>query len=233
MGTHPDVGVSNPKELDFFSYYYDRGYAWYETFFNECAGKAHAFESSPSYFYDPRTPERIMTYNPDIKIVAMLRDPVQRAYSNHLHEVIKGHIGPLTFAEGMRNNTVYVEQGRYHKHLSHWLSIVPKEQMLVMLAEDVRADPEGSINTLYRFVGVDNTFRSPVHKERRNESDRARSPAMRKVLRAGGDFLRKKGLEEHLAKMKSIKPVSSILAANSVDIRQEYPANGCRKPSAS
>lgn len=223
MGTHPEVGVSDPKELDFFSYYFDRGYAWYESFFEGCEGKPQAFESSPSYFYDPRTPERVMEYDPSIKIVALLRDPVQRAYSNHLHEVIKGHIGPVSFAEGLRNNPVYVEQGRYHKHLSHWLSIVPKEQVLVMLAEDISADPDAAISELYRFAGIDDSFRSQVHGERRNESDRARSPAMRKVLRAGGDFLRKQGLEEHLARVKSAGPVASLLAANSVDIRKEIP----------
>ncbi|MEO0913269.1 MAG: sulfotransferase, partial [Pseudomonadota bacterium] len=99
LGAHPDITGSDPKEIDYFSYYFDRGHAWYEAHFPE--GTAHRFEISPSYFHDPRAPERLAAYAPEAKILVLLRDPVERAFSNHLHEVAKGHIPAIPFAEGL------------------------------------------------------------------------------------------------------------------------------------
>ena len=221
LGVHPQIGVSDPKEVDFFSYYFDRGYQWYETHFAQAAARQVRFEASPSYLHDPRAPERVHAYNPAMKILLMLRDPIDRAYSNHLHEVIKAHIGPISFAEGLANNPAYIEQGRYATHLTRWLSAFPREQVLVLLAEEVSANPDAAAQQVYAFAGVDATFTSQVLHERRNESDRARFPVLRMALRSGGTALRKMGLEEPLARVKKSGPVARMMSANSVDIRQE------------
>ena len=223
LGIHPEIGVSEPKEIDFFSYYFDRGYEWYEKFFAQSAAAKVRFEASPSYLHDPRTPERVFAYNPAMKILLMLRDPVERAYSNHLHEVIKGHISPVSFAQGLANNPSYVEQGLYATHLARWLSVFPRDQILVLLAEDIGANPDAAAAAVYAFAGVDQSFTSQVLHERRNESDRARFGQLRRVLRGGGTTLRKLGLEEQLARFKKTGAVARLMQANSVDIRQEIP----------
>ncbi|MEO1681216.1 MAG: sulfotransferase domain-containing protein [Pseudomonadota bacterium] len=221
LGAHPEVGVSDPKELDFFSYYFDRGYRWYEDHFAEFVGRTARFESSPSYFYDPRSPERARTYAPNLRVLAMLRDPVMRAYSNHLHEVVKGHIPAISFEEGLANNPGYLDQGRYATHLGRWLDVFGADAVKVMFAEEIAEDPAAAAAELYSFVGVDPDFRSGVFSERRNESDRARFPLVRHTLRAGGDWLRRRGLEEQLMRMKAWGPVNGALKANSVDVRSE------------
>lgn len=219
MGAHPEVAVSNPKELDFFSYHYDRGYRWYQGFFGHARPGQIWFEASPSYLHDPRTPARVAAWNPAARIVLLLRDPVARAWSNHLHEVIKGHIPRLTFAEGLANNPAYVEQGLYATHLRRWLGHVPRDQVLVLLAEEIGADPEAAARAVCRFAGLREDFASAVLSERRNESDRARVPALRAALRAGGQGLRQLGLEEPLARLKKTGPVARMLAANSIDLK--------------
>lgn len=223
LGAHPQISVSNPKEIDFFSYYFDRGYDWYETHFSHAAACPVRFEASPSYLHDQRTPERVYAYDPAMKILLLLRDPIDRAYSNHLHEVIKGHIGRVSFAEGLANNPSYVEQGLYATHLARWLSVFPRDQVLVLFAEDVAVNADAAAATVYDFTGVDASFTSQVLRERRNESDRARFPALRRVLRGGGATLRKLGFEERLAQFKKSGPVARMMSANSVDIRQEIP----------
>ena len=221
LGMHPQIGVSDPKEVDFFSYYFDRGYQWYESHFAHPQDRPVRFEASPSYLYDPRTPDRVHAYDPAMKILLMLRDPIERAYSNHLHEVIKGHIGPISFAAGLANNPAYIDQGLYATHLTRWLSVFPRTQILVLLAEEVRLNPDAAAQQVYAFAGVDASFTSAVLHERRNESDRARFPIFRQVLRSGGNSLRKMGLAESLARVKKSGPVARMMAANSVDIRQE------------
>ncbi|MEM8580334.1 MAG: sulfotransferase domain-containing protein [Pseudomonadota bacterium] len=223
-GSHPNIGVGDPKELDFFSYYFDRGYQWYERHFSPEEEHTLQFENSPSYFYDHRAPARARAYNADLKIVLLLREPVKRAFSNHLHEVIKGHIDPVSFEEGLANNPVYVEQGLYATHLSAWYEVFPKDQILVLFAEDISRAPGEAAQTLFRFLGVDTAFDSAILHERRNESDRARLQTLRTGLRAGGDWMRRRGLESTLARVKSVGPVASLLRANSVDVRSEVPA---------
>ncbi|SDI62519.1 sulfotransferase domain-containing protein [Alloyangia pacifica] len=223
MGTHPQAGISAPKELDFFSYFFDRGYSWYEKHFSACVALPVRFEASPSYFYDPRSPERIRGYRPEMKIIVLLRDPVERAYSNHLHEVIQGHIGAVPFEEGLANNPGYIDQGRYATHLRRWFSQFERDSILVMFAEEISADPIGAAQKVYAFSGLDAEHVSPVLLERRNESDRARLPALRAVLRAGGDKLRDLGLEDQLARVKAAGPVQRLLAANSQNMRGIVP----------
>ncbi|WP_244998411.1 sulfotransferase domain-containing protein [Phaeobacter italicus] len=223
IGAHPDAAVSDLKEIEFFSAYFDRGYSWYCGHFATGAEKPVRFEASPSYFYDPRCPARVKAFDPDIKIVCLLRDPIARAYSNHLHEVIKGHIPPLPFAQGLANNPAYVEQGFYHRHLSRWLDTMGPAQVLVLLAEEISADPIAAAQTVFRFAGLDDAYVSPVLSERRNESDRARSPLLRRALRAGGDQLRKAGLEDALARVKQTGPVATLLQANSQNMREVVP----------
>ncbi|WP_303439795.1 sulfotransferase domain-containing protein [Salipiger sp. 1_MG-2023] len=222
-GSHPEIGISDPKEVDFFSYYFDRGYAWYEGHFVEGPSTRVYFESSPSYFHDPRAPERAFAYRSDLKVLALLRDPLKRAFSNHLHEIIKGHILPCTFEDGLENNPAYVEQGLYATHLGRWFDAFPADQVRVMFAEEISIDAGAAARDVFAFCGVDPAFDSPILHERRNESDRARLPVLRTGLRAGGDWLRRQGMEPALARLKQTGPVSALLKANKVDIRSEIP----------
>lgn len=218
---HPEIAASSPKEVDFFSYHFDRGYAWYDRHFPE--GGRLGFEASPSYLHDPRAPRRAAAYAPGLKILVMLRDPVERAFSNHLHEVAKGHIPNTSFAEGLANNPAYVEQGLYATHLRRWFDHFPRENILCLLVEEVRADPAAAAATVYRFLGVDPAYRSGVVAERRNESDRARLPLLRRVMRAGGDAARRLGLEEGLIRVKRAPGIAQLLKANSIPLRDEVP----------
>jgi hypothetical protein len=148
---------------------------------------------------------------------------VARAYSNHLHEVMKRHIPTCSFAEGLANNPAYVEQGLYATHLARWLEQFPADNVLCLIAEEVVRDPQGTAERLYRFLGLRADHRSGVLDERRNESDRARSPLLRAALRAGGDAMRRARLEEMLVRVKKLPAVSRLLQYNSVRMRSEVP----------
>ena len=221
LATHPQVGASRPKEIDFFSYYFDRGFRWYESHFP--VGKKLRFENAPSYFHDPRAPGRLRAYAADAKIIALLRDPVERAYSNHLHEVIKGHIPAVSFREGLANNPSYLEQSCYNTNLSRWYDAFPKDQIKVVIAEDIGTNPKETARSIYEFLDLDSNHATWILAERRNVSDKAKSPVLRRMMRKGGDSMRALGLEETLTKVKSMAPVRQLLAANSVNMRQVVP----------
>ena len=129
---HPEVFVSHPREVDFFSYHYNRGYTWYERHFDH-AGTAKAIgEISPSYFCDPLAPAWVREYKRDVKLILTLRDPIARAFSNHLHEIRMGHFrgADLRFEAGLESNPMYLFQSRYGTHLANWLREFPKDRVL-------------------------------------------------------------------------------------------------------
>lgn len=172
LGEHPDVAVSTVKEVDFFSYRFDHGYQWYERHFEHGTNARAIGEISPSYFCDEDTPARIKDYLPDAKILVSFRDPVERAVSNHKHEVRVGHYtGPdFSFDAGLRNNPMYLEQGKYATYLKRWLMHFPREQILVVFQEDVESKPLEVAREVYRFVGVNADYTPVGLRERFNPS---------------------------------------------------------------
>lgn len=224
LGNHPDVFVSEPKELDFFSYYFDRGYEWYERFFADGADKLHRGETSPSYLYNPTVAARARAYAPDLKVIAILRDPVSRAFSNHLHEIRKGHLrGSELFEDGLANNPCYVEQGLYAKHLSVWFDVFPREQILVLLSEEIDKDPATQLDKVYAFLGVRALAPDEAALGRAHESVGVRNEAVGALLRNTRQAIRRAGFGGALRRVKRLPGVDTVLRLNRRDLRREIP----------
>ena len=225
LADHPDVFVSQPKEIDFFSNHYHYGFQWYVRHFAE-AGRATAIgEISPGYFWHPDVPWRVRDWMPDLRIVLALRDPVERAFSNHMHEVRKGHFrgSDLSFEAGLLNNPMYRHQSLYATHLSAWLSAFPGDRILVMLAEEVQENPVREAMRLYDFLGVSLSHRSARLFERRHESIVPRNRLLGLTLRGLGDAMRRLGLEGAVDAAKRIGPVSAVLRMNRRSLREVVP----------
>ncbi|HEX5788457.1 MAG TPA: sulfotransferase domain-containing protein, partial [Woeseiaceae bacterium] len=135
---------------------------------------------SPSYLHSPGAPERVAQYNPRMRIILIVREPVARAISNHKHEVRIGHFqgDDLSFEAGLANNPSYVEQGRYAKHLRHWLAVFPREAVLVLDFDAVVGDPEGVMRSVCRFLGIGELPAGVDLHGKSNESYLVRSTAL-------------------------------------------------------
>jgi hypothetical protein len=186
LAEHPEIAVPEVKEIDFFSYRYDHGYQWYERCFPNADSARAIGEISPSYFCERAVPERVARYMPEARILLSLRDPVERALSNHRHEIRTGHLTgtDLTFETGLMNNPMYVEQGLYATHLKDWLRHFPSERILVVLLEDVERDPEAVSGAVYRFLGVNDGYVPSGLTNRYNRSFAIRWPALAAVKEA-------------------------------------------------
>ena len=193
---HPQVGLPEEKEIDFFSYRFDHGYQWYEERFRGCEGKVAVGEISPSYFCEPAVPERLHRYLPSARIVVSLRDPVTRALSNHRHEVRLGRTGLAdhSFEAGLANNPMYIEQGRYATHMQRWLRFFPPEQILVLFMEDIEQDPGAVAQTVYDFLGVEWAPESALLSERVNGSYATRYRLLARVKDLAYEGTNKGGL---------------------------------------
>lgn len=221
---HPDIYTSDPKEIDFFTAKYDRGREWYCRHFAKGAECTARGETSPSYFYNPGVPERVHAFDPDIKLIVIFRDPVARAFSNHLHEIRAGNFTQgIAFEDGMRNNPVYVEQGRYATHLSRWLDVFPSSSLLPLIFEEITAEPEKAVRQVYEFLGVDPAGRFDDSRKTSNESVAYRHPGLQSVLWRGGNALRRAGLGAGLERIKSVPPVKKVMTLNKQDLRVAIP----------
>lgn len=224
LKAHPDAFMSEPKELDFFSSFFDRGYEWYDRHFVGGAGKAVRGEISPSYLHDFDAPARAFAYAPAAKVVAVLRDPVDRAFSNHLHEVRNGNCTSVDFEAGMANNPLYLHQSRYALHLNRWLEAFPKEQVKILLQEDIRADPMAVLTDVCGWLGIGwSEAAAFAVADERNASAKYRNERWGSLLHGMAHRLRKSGLGSMVETIKGVGPVNAMLKANRQEMREAVP----------
>lgn len=223
---HPQICVSAEKELDFFSCHFDRGYGWYENHFAGANARQTASgEVSPSYFYNPLAVERAFSYNPDYRILVSLRDPVDRMFSNHLHEVRKGHIAgaDLSFESAFARNPMYLHQSLYARHLKMWIDAFGAANVCVFLQEEIGKDPKGEAARLCAFLGVDNIADSEFFDRRANENVVYKNRTVEFVYGGLGRSARAVGLGGAIRWAKKTGGVSAIWSAAKENVRDRAP----------
>ena len=184
---HPDIYPAALKEVHFFDRSFDRGVGWYRSFFPLALQRWYvtrvrrrAFvtgEATPYYLFHPRAPERMAALLPHVKLIAILRNPVDRAYSQYNHEVRRG-LESMSFVEALQRERemlvteqavlqadpiycstlhqhhAYLARGRYVEQLQVWQHYFPREQMLVLQSEAFYADPASSLAQVMDFLGL-------------------------------------------------------------------------------
>jgi len=163
---HSQICAFVKKEAAFFN---DerKNFEWYKSLFGHCATTAIKGEYSPHYMhpeYDPKqkTAERIKNTFPDVKIIACLRNPIERARSQYFLEKLRNKETAPTFKKAiLKNHHKYIEAGFYYTLLKKYLELFPRENILILIYEDIRKSPIGFIQNIYSFLGVDSNFVPP------------------------------------------------------------------------
>lgn len=209
--------LSEVKELDFFSYYYDKGYEWYLSNFDDLDKKIIG-EVSPSYFYNSDVPRRVHQYNSDMKIVLSLRDPIKRMFSNHLHEVRAGNVSEknTVFENAFSNNPLYLEQSQYAVHLKKWLSYFELENIHVVFQEEVKLHPQRVSNDLCDFLELEHLALQETVAV--NASLQNKNQLVGSAFELGGGVLRKLKLKGVVNELKNSKLLGPMYSSNKVHI---------------
>lgn len=183
---HPEV-LFERKEVNFFVRHFHRGYGWYHRWFAGREGRK-AGEITPNYLYSPRpdaarkqfypkwSPRELLTFwrrrpsaceeihagYPDVKLFAIFRNPVERAWSQYwMWRNRKERIGKgrrvVPFRRMFDDDGRWLQtQGFYQRYLAGWLERFP--DMAIWFHDDLKQDAPGFARQVYRFVGVDETF---------------------------------------------------------------------------
>lgn len=174
LDRHPDVCMARQrKEVHFFDRYFDKGPDWYRGFFGDCDSRAVSGEITPAYLFDERCSERIHHLMPNVKLMAILRNPIDRAYSQFKFAIREMDYDGW-FADFIRDHPDAVERGFYYQQIARYLALFPREQLLILIFEDLIAEPEVEIRNVCRFLGIDENRIADDAHDKANVSQRPR-----------------------------------------------------------
>jgi hypothetical protein len=204
LAQHPDIAMSTTKEPNYFLFDHSTGRptpyvandprivaksvtdrAAYERLFRVTTQSAVG-EVSPLYLYTEQSPREAVALLPDAKVVAIVRDPVERAYSHfgYVNDDLGDRAGDAFAAaveaelplpdEPYRPGSHWLRLGRYHRQLQRWLDVVGPDRLLVLAYDEVVGSTDAALARTCRFLGVDDGFGFDVAR-RYNPSTRAGS----------------------------------------------------------
>jgi sulfotransferase family protein len=218
LSLHPDVSMSEQKELNYFEREWDRGREWYESQFPEPA--AVRGESSPNYTKYPRhgneAPARMHSLVPDARLIYLVRDPIDRIVSHYVDAYSFGRVSrPLLEELEGPEGAHFVNTSRYFMQLSRYLELFDRSRILVVGSEDLRDRRAEALSDVFRFLGVDDSFWAPEYDRTFNPgAEKRRAPsaayAFERVVRRTRASVLGRALPRSLA-----RPVRAMAAARS------------------
>ncbi len=176
---HPEIHLKASKQPEphFFARKseYEKGLAYYsQRYFSEWAGEPCVGEASTSTLYSEQAPSRMACDLPEVRLVCLLRNPVDRMFSEHRNSVAHGW-EDVDFEQALRLEAErlrcpideyhrefepngYVKRGLYAQHLRRWYERFPRERVFVGLFEEMREEPRAFLRSVFGFLGVEAAF---------------------------------------------------------------------------
>jgi len=180
LSQHPSIIKSAYDELGYFDSNYDLGLNWYKSLFptifekkkvEEKNGKFITYDVTPFYIYNEKVPKRIQKIIPDSKLILILRNPVDRAYSNYFITKQNKKFEDIIIEEreilktiNRKNKEEYykfvhtslLSRGFYAEQLEKWFKIFPRNQILIIKSEDFAIQTNKIMNEIFNFLGLEN-----------------------------------------------------------------------------
>ncbi|HYJ77188.1 MAG TPA: sulfotransferase [Actinomycetes bacterium] len=201
---HPQIHMPGTKELHFFDVHWDRGVQWYSQQFTPGRWQWRRGEATPYYLYRTVVRERMLEVLPKARIVVILRNPVDRAYSHYWHDLrrfelerhdrevfptfetavaferpyLLGHLigrdGPELWKEAAGRRGTYIRRGEYIDQVEPFIESYGRERVHIMLLEDLVAERERTLRELFGFLHV---LKRPARTIEDTHANRYRRPA--------------------------------------------------------
>ena len=174
LNEHPEVQMSNIKEPDYFSnqeiidqklYYKSKcidNLDDYNELFNNKECKIYG-DASVSYLFYPKVPQRIFKYNPKSKIIIMLRDPIERAYSHYLMDyrlgLVDATLDDIINNKNLSNkNKLYYQQfislGLYYHQVKRYIDVFGKQNIFIIFQSEFKQERDRIMSELYKFLDI-------------------------------------------------------------------------------
>lgn len=215
LDNHPNIRCSYSKEIHFFDLSYPKGQTWYKTHFPLWLQKQFiqtiqrqpfvTGEASPYYLFHPHVPKRVAALLPKVKLIVLLRNPIDRAYSHYHHEVAFGYEKTPSFMEAVEkeperlkgekeklladenyysfnhHHYSYLARGLYLEQLKQWMKYFPAEQILILNSEQFYQHTAQVFERIIQFLELP-AWKLTTYKSYNELSKPKIEPAMRAYL---------------------------------------------------
>ena len=173
---HPQVFIPLQKELHYFNrqfgefpdlhnYNFDKPESWYASFFQDARPDQVVGEICPAYLWDDSAAGRIYSYNPNVRIVILLRDPVERTYSSFRFYIQRGVVRP-PFADAIaRHKALLVERSLYFAQVKRYLDRFPRQNVQVLFYDDLKNNEAAFLKGLESFLQVEEFLPPNLHEK--------------------------------------------------------------------
>lgn len=206
LRSHPALVLpARRKELHFFDLHHQRGPDWYAAFFAHAPPDARVGEITPRYLFEPAVPARIAALLPDVRLIAVLRDPVERAYSQYALTV-RDEAYAGDFRRFLAEHPDALARGLYHEQLARYAERFAREQLCLFVFERVVRDAGAARAALARFLSVDPAgFREPTARAAQNAGGRVPAARGYAAARRIGQWLRDQGWDAPVQAAKALR----------------------------
>jgi hypothetical protein len=173
-------------EPHFFTREFHRGTGWYADLFAASRPGQIVGEKSADYLVDAAAPARAAGLLPDVRLIVQLREPVQRAYSDYCMLFRRGEVsGDIASYLDPRRSELrrFLDNGLYARAVRRWLDAFEREQLLILLFDEVAADGKGALSSVAGHIGLPTSHLPPPSADRVKDSRASPLPLpLRKVL---------------------------------------------------
>lgn len=154
LAKHPNVLIPEVGNPFFFDRYYDRGWEWYVKLFGTPSEQVLAAgEFSHDYLFSPIAARRIRERLPRVKLLVSIRQPLDKAFSAHWLANSAGEL-KTDFDTALLTSGVILEQALYHRLLTPYFELFPRDQIKVMMFDDLGRRPRWFMSEVCEFIGV-------------------------------------------------------------------------------
>tara|TARA_Y100000996_G_scaffold411235_1_gene395003 strand:+ start:2012 stop:2848 length:837 start_codon:yes stop_codon:yes gene_type:complete len=203
---HPSVISAAYDEIGFFDSNYHLGINWYRSMFptekemsevKNKTGSSLTGEDTPFYFWKEEAIKRIFDTIPNIKIIAIFRNPIDRAYSNYnlglrakteelefedaIDEEIK-FLRKHTFRESIDRRRSYISKGMYEKQMELWLNVFPRKQIHILSTEDMQKYPKYTLQKIFKFLELKEYNIKNPQKQKQAKYEKMNEETRKKLL---------------------------------------------------
>lgn len=220
---HPEIFVPPAKDIYFFDRYFDKGLDWYFSHFKQAGAAKAVGELSHDYYFSGNALKRIAETLPEVRLICCLREPVGRLVSGYVYNRTTALRSGVSLANYAAQEEI-ATQLEYHDHLKRYVDHFGRDQVLVLFFEDMVEAPETFMRTIYRFLGVDDTFVPYNLHERINPARDARAESLALFAYRVAQLLRHLGLANLVGRVKESKLLNRVLYRAPTEGLAEYPS---------
>lgn len=160
LNQHPQLFGSKYKEVGYFcrDEFYSQGEKWYRTHFprvEDMPDGSLAFDATPDYLLYPEAPGRIAELLPDVKLIALLRNPTERAISHYFHNIKKGREKEEILDAMKFEQAVYKRRSIYKEQIERYYKLFDANNIKIIQSEEFFENPTKTLRDIFLFLGVD------------------------------------------------------------------------------